>query len=588
MKKLCYLFVFALLLSGCTTVSLGGGMTSGIEDKPGSGITSSGIDTSNAFSERDLSGEYDTKKNAHIQLKGTSASCSSNAVQISGNRITITDEGTYILSGTLDDGMIVVNADKGDKVQLVLRNVQIHSENFAALYVLQADKVFVTLEEGSNNQLSNGGSFTALDNNDVDGVIFSKEDVTFNGTGALMISSPAGHGIVSKDELTVTGGTYEITCASHGLVGKDSVCVAGGDFTLSAGKDGIHAENNDDASLGFVYLKDGAFKITAEGDGISAASHLQIDGGTFDILAGGGSKNGDKHTSDSWGGFPGGMGGYPGRPGGRSTTAVTGDDSTSIKGLKAGGNLLILSGSFVMDTADDGVHSNGNLTVNGGTFQIATGDDGFHADETLAIAGGVVQISESYEGLEGLHVVVSGGEITLTATDDGINAAGGIDQSGMGGNRPNERFGGMGGNSNGSITISGGKLYIKASGDGVDANGTLTITGGHTVVCGPTTGDTATLDFDKSGVISGGTFIGTGASGMAQTFSASEQGVIAVNVGTRQAGTKITLSDTSGNVLLSAEPELSYAVVILSCPQMVKGQTYKITVGTDSGEFEAK
>ena len=159
---------------------------------------------------------------------------------------------------------------------------------------------------------------------------------------------------------------------------------------------------------------------------------------------------------------------------------------------------------------------------------------------------------------------------------------------GMGGGRPGGGgFGGMSGNSNGSIKVSGGTLYIHASGDGIDANGTVEITGGHTTVVGPTRGDTATLDYDVSATISGGTFIGTGASGMAQTFSDSEQGVVAVSVGNQLAGTEIILKDTSGKTLISCKPELDFAVVILSAPDIVKGQTYTITVGSQSGDFEA-
>ena len=219
--------------------------------------------------------------------------------------------------------------------------------------------------------------------------------------------------------------------------------------------------------------------------------------------------------------------------------------------------------------------------MTGGSFTISTGDDGFHADETLTIAAGTITVTESYEGLEGLDIRISGGQIDLTASDDGLNAAGGTDSSGFGGVRGDMFGGGMGGggmsSGNGSIVISGGSLYINASGDGVDANGTLEITGGDTIVCGPTQGDTATLDYDVSGVITGGTFIGTGASGMAQTFSGSEnQGVISVSVGNASAGTAIVLTDAAGNVVLEYTPELNYAVVILSSPNIVKGETYTL------------
>ncbi len=142
--------------------------------------------------------------------------------------------------------------------------------------------------------------------------------------------------------------------------------------------------------------------------------------------------------------------------------------------------------------------------------------------------------------------------------------------------------------SNGSISISGGTIYINASGDGIDTNGTLEIFGGHTTVVGPTQGDTATLDFDKTGVITGGTFIGTGAANMAQSFSDSAQGVIAVSVGSTQAaGTNITLSDASGNVILTHTPEMSFQIIIISTPELRSGNSYSLVVGSISGTVTA-
>lgn len=608
MKKwLISALVFALLLAGCgkMTPSFSTGETEGTNaDQEKVSVS---IDAENLFTQRDREGSFDESKSARITLNGTSASCNSDAVQIDGSTVTITDEGTYILSGSLDNGTIVVNAGKDDKTQLVFNGVELNSKASAPIYILQADKVFITLAEGTENTLSNGGSFETIDENTIDGVIFSKEDITLNGTGSLTVTSPAGHGIVSKDELTVAGGSYTINCAGHALAGKDSVSVADATFHVTAGKDGIHAENNDDASMGYLYIESGSFTITAEGDAISAATAMQIDGGEFSIVSGGGSANAQKETSENWGGFPGGMGGMgggkPGMGGGRSgvtttAAATTTEDSTSIKGIKAGGELAINGGTFTIDSADDAVHSNTDLTVTGGSFTVATGDDGFHADETLTVTAGTINISESYEGLEGLHIKMSGGDVTLVASDDGLNAAGGTDQSGFGGIRGDQFGGGMGGGKggggkggmaagNGSIVISGGKLNVQASGDGIDANGTLEITGGYTAICGPTRGDTATLDYDTSAVISGGTFVGTGASGMAQTFSDSEQGVFAVTVGSQTAGTEILLKDTNGNTILTHTPALDFQVAIISTPDLQKGKTYTITVGDVSGSFEA-
>lgn len=558
------------------------------------------VSETDMFTDRDYRVEYEENSAVLIQLNGDSATCSSNAVKIDGSTVTIQDEGTYVLRGSLDNGMIIVNAESTDKLQLVLEGVTINSETSAPLYIMQADKVFVTLAEGTANTLSNGGSFEAIDENNIDAAIFSKDDLTLNGLGSLQVTSPAGHGIVTKDDLVITSGSYTIDCASHGLDANNSVRLINAAVTVNAGKDGIHAENDEDVALGYVYIESGTYYISAEGDGISAGATLQIENGDFNILSGGGSANSTKEHSDDWGMFGGGKGGHgggkpgqdmkPGQEPGSQTTTSDEDDSVNMKGIKATGNLVVNGGSFVINSADDAVHSNASMVVNGGTFEIATGDDGFHADETLTVAAGTINITESYEGLEGLHIVVSGGDIKLVASDDGMNAAGGTDQSGMGGPRGNDKFGGgfSSGASNGSITISGGSVYMNASGDGIDANGSLEISGGTTIVCGPTQGDTAVLDYDSSATITGGTFIGTGATQMAQTFSSSSQGVIAINAKNQKAGSLLTLTDKNGNQLISYEPALNFALVILSSPDIVQGETYTVTIGEASGEFTAK
>ena len=557
------------------------------------------------FTDRDTRATYDEESAVRIELNGSSISASSDSVQINGTTAILTEEATYIVSGTLDDGMLVVDADEAAKLQIVLDNASITSSTSAALYVLEADKVFVTLAEGSQNALANGGSFVAIDDSDIDGAVYSKQDLTFNGSGALTVTSPAGHGIVGNDDLVLAGGTYTVTSASHGLNANDSVRITGAtDLTLDAGKDGIHAENNDDASLGFVYISGGTFAIEAEGDGISAGAYLQITDGAYDILAGGGSVNGESQSSESWGGFRGG----PMET--ASSAGETSESSTSMKGLKAVSSLVISGGAFTIDAADDAVHTNAGMTVSGGTFAIATGDDAFHADETLTVTGGTIDISESYEGLEALHLDIQGGEISLVSRDDGLNAAGGTDGSAKepveppqdasdgsvappempeGGGRGGR--GGMGGgfssaSSGDSIAISGGTLTIQASGDGLDANGTIEITGGTTVVTGPTSGDTAVLDYDTSAAIAGGTFLGTGAAGMAQTFRSVEQGVVTERV-SGEAGEEIVLADASGTALLTLSPALDFQFIVLSSPDLVSGETYTLTVGGTSTEVQA-
>ena len=600
MKKILSIFLVMLLMlslfTACGTKELNESTTENTTEGTTTDINS--ISSTDMFTERDNRTDYDASTAVTINLNGTTATASSDSVIISGSKITITEEATYVISGELTDGTLIVNAPDTAKLQLVFNGVNIKSGTSAALYILEADKVFLTLTDGSTNTLENGGSFTPIDDNNIDGALFSKQDLTINGKGSLTVTSPVGHGIVCKDDLVITGGKYVVNSASHGLDANDSVRIANSDLTIDSGKDAIHCENTDDTSLGFIYMASGNIKTEAEGDGISASAYMQIEDGTIDLLVGGGSENGEKQSSDNFGGFMGG-----GRPGGmrpnemQSSSDVAEEDSTSMKGLKSTGDILISGGNITVNSADDSVHSDKSVTINGGTFTIASGDDAIHAEETLTVTAGNFNISECYEGLEALHIDVQGGNIKLKASDDGLNAAGGTDQSGTTGGRDGMFGGGpgrpggvpgdMSANSNGSIKISGGTLYINSSGDGLDANGTLEISGGHTTVVGPTQGDTATLDFDTSGIITGGTFIGTGASGMAQTFSDSKQGVIAVTVGNQSAGTKILLKDKNGNTIIEHTPELNFAVVILSSPDIKSGEKYDITVGSTSGEFEA-
>ena len=430
----------------------------------------------------------------------------------------------------------------------MLNGVDITSAESAAIYVREADKVFITTASDSKNTLTNGGTYTAIDDNNIDAAIFSKSDLTLNGAGSLTITAKAGHGVVSKDDLVLTSGTYQIDAASHGLSGKDSVRIASGSYTIVSGKDGIHAENADDTSLGFVYLADGTFDITSDGDGISAGNWLQADGGVYTVKAGGGSENVQKSDGE-WQFGPGQK---------TESTDTTEEDTVSMKAIKAAGELILKGGKYSLDSADDTIHSNANVTISDGEFTLASGDDGIHADSATTISGGTVDITESYEGIEGLSIDITGGDITVTASDDGLNAAGGNDSSG---------FEGPGGDQFAAedgayIQISGGTLKVNASGDGIDSNGDITVSGGETYVSGPTNDGNSALDYNGTGTVTGGIFIAAGSSGMAENFGdSSTQGVMMVTVDSQAAGSAVSLSDSSGNELVSWTPDKEYTLL---------------------------
>ena len=359
--------IMAMSVTACSTVKNSG--TEITADQTSAGATVNGIYSyDDMFTERDLDVGYDESSAVKINLAddsttvtvgddteadasetdetkadenqadesetdGTKADKSetnetkaaSSGVSISGNIITISKEGTYVLSGALSEGQIVVDADSA-KVQLVLDNVDITCASSAAIYVKNADKTFITLAEDSENILMNTAEYEAIDDNNIDAVIFSKDDLTLNGKGTLTINSEYGHGIVSKDDLKLVSGTCNITAKNHALSGKDSVRIAAGTYNLTSGKDGIHSENADDDEKGFVYIASGDFTIESTGDGIDASYVVQIDDGDFEITAGGGAENATKTHNDMPGGDPGSdMGG--GAPSGEAPSgeAPSGD-----------------------------------------------------------------------------------------------------------------------------------------------------------------------------------------------------------------------------------------------------------------------
>ena len=503
------------------------------------------------FSDRDLSGDY--SECTDITLSDSTASCSDSSVTVADGSVTITKAGTYKFSGTFT-GQIIVNAGDSDKVQLVLDNASITKEGSAALYIINADKVFITTVKGTENTLSSTGEFASSDDaTNVDGAIFSKSDITFNGSGTLNVKCESKHGIVTKDDLKITGGTCNITSASQGLSGKDSVRIAGGNITVTSGTDGIHSENTDDTEKGYVYISGGTLNITSGKDCIDASGTVDIKDGTFTFKAGGG-----------------------------SSEKTTGDSTESYKGIKADGVLTISGGTFDIDTLDDAIHSSADVTVSGGTLDISTGDDGIHSGNNTVVSGGEINIAKCYEGLEGQTVTVSGGKVTLTSSDDGINAAGG-DNQGVGGGFGPDSFSA---DSEAKITITGGEIHVNASGDGLDSNGDIEISGGTVYVYGPTSNGNGSLDYENNAVITGGTVIMAGSSGMAMNFgSESTQGSILASTGNASAGTAVKLTDSSGNVIAEFTPTVSFQTVVISTPNITSDGTYTLTVGDSTQEI---
>lgn len=369
-----------------------------------SSATDTGLDTTSMFSERDLEQEPDTSDAETITVQDDSD-------------ITITEEGVYVITGTASNCTIRVEAADDAKVQLVLDGVQITNDSSPAIYVVSADKVFVTTAS-SGNSLSVTGTFTADGDTNTDAVIFAKDDITLNGTGDLTISSTA-NAISAKDELVVTGGTYDITCTEDALEANDSIAVCGGTFVIDTEKDGLHSENSDDDTVGWIYISDGDFTITAGDDGIQATTVLQIDGGTFNI------------------------------------SAVEGLEATSVE---------INDGTFDISASDDGINASQKSTacsiwieINGGTLTITMGSgdtDAVDSNGSITVNGGTIDITAQSAfdymtsgTLNGGTVTVNGSQVTeLTGGFGSMGGFGGGNAGGNGG-----MGGGFGGRGNGGF-----------------------------------------------------------------------------------------------------------------------------------------
>ena len=253
------------------------------------------------------------------------------------------------------------------------------------------------------------------------------------------------------------------------------------------------------------------------------------------------------------------------------------------------GDILIYSGTFDIDSDGDCIHSNNYFRLTDGTLALSTGDDGIHADRTLYIEGGTVEISESYEGLEGNKVEISGGDLAITAYDDGINASGGSDGFFTNFNSDLFKDDEETDEDNG-IVISGGITRINANGDGVDSNTVLTVTGGELYIDGPVNSANGPLDYEHSSSVSGGRVLAIGSAGMAMNFGKeSTQGsILYILPSNRPAGTVITLADAAGNELMRHTSAKAFQAVTVSCPEITEGKTYTLTVGSVSYEIEMK
>lgn len=499
------------------------------------------LSASELVSKRDLDPSYEDGSAVHVALSDSGTTADGEGVSVDGNVVTISAAGTYVLTGELTDGQVVVDAD-GEKVQLVLAGASVSSADSAAVYVKAAEKVFLTLADGTQNSLATTGEYAASDEANIDGVVWAKSDLTVNGAGSLSVSSASGHGIVCKDDLVMVSGSVNVEAAGHAIQAKDSATLTGGEWALTAGTDGIHCGTDEDTSgeKGSVLIAGGSVSITAGSDGVDAAGVLEVDGGDVDVSAGDDGLHAEYALQVDGGSI---------------------EVSKSYEGLE-GSTVTINAGEVDVTSSDDGINAAGEPSSSTG------GSGGGSEPDGSAAADGAPQAPEG----AGEPPQQDGAQPGAGQPSDG--QPGGGQAGGMDENDPTA-----------SLAINGGVIRIEAQGDGVDSNGDLTVTGGELYVSGPNSGGDGMLDFAGTGTVTGGVVMCAGTSSMLQTFSAdgSSQGTIAVSA-SGNAGDLIQLLDEGGNVLASFSPTTSYECILVSAPAVRAGATLTLSHAGETQE----
>lgn len=474
------------------------------------------------FTKNDRDGSWNGATATQIRLAGDSASVSGGGAYVFDGDVVIAQAGRYVVSGTLDDGSIRVSAESGSKIWLMLNGADIRCSDDAPIRIEQADKVFLTLAEGTENSLTGGEAYSESALADkVGGVLFSRDDLTVNGSGTLRITAGYKHGIDANDELVISGGRIVIDAPGDGIHVNEGFRCENAALTIRAGDEGIHVQGNE-AEL---CITSGSFDIESAGAALKSAFNMLLTGGSYTVR-------------------------------------------TQADGLHSGGSVGILGGDFTIRAADDGVHADAAVSVLDGRLLLAECYEGIEA-LTIDLSGGELEIYPADDGLNANGGSYGGmfmrpGETAAAAPAADAEAETWIRISG------------------GSITVVNDTAR---DADGLDSNGDIVISGGSVRVSLSSSGSNNAIDYgSESGgscVITGGEVVACGSAVMAEGFSGSStQCSILYNAGYNvAAGTEVSLRDSDGQVLLRYAPPCTFSSVSLSAPGMKQGETCTLVIG---------
>ncbi len=537
--KVLSLLAVASLLSGCgvNTSDSSSNENGGESTSSTSSYDYDDFDTDTSFSKgEEYVADSDESISAKIVLDGETATITtvddaSAAVSVDDNGVLIQDAGTYLIESTsLYTKSIVINLAKKNQPTLILNGVGISkTSGYAPIVALEKAQLKIKKAKNSKNYIYDGRS-SDYDGDD-NAAIFANKKLEIVGKGSLTVVSDFNNGIGSDASVSAKNGELTIVSVNNCIKAHKAIEIEdsdsdGGIYHLESSEGQcLKSEPSDDATddeklESIITITKGSFILKAAQDAIESYATVSILDGDLQITSGGGS------------------------------SGKLDKDSGSFKGIKSDTEIDISGGTFHINSLDDAIHTNGVINITGGEIYIESGDDGIHADDTFTITDGTINISKSYEGIEAETLYFQGGTTFIVSSDDGVNAAGGSDS-----NKTNPWSSG----STGTLYIQGGNLFINASGDGLDSNGSIYVTGGVTVVAGPTSGGDGPLDVGDGGSYylsqEGGTLIAYGNNSMAINASKGSQKTMLFNHSNSiDNNYYYVLKDASNNVLSVIRP----------------------------------
>jgi hypothetical protein len=509
-------------------------------------LAQSGAQESQSVTSFQAQTSYDESRAAQITLTDQTATVTGQGASFSGQTLTITQGGTYVLTGSGKNIKLVVEAADTDQVHLVFQNLTLEGEG-ALLRINKAQEVVISLTEGSQNALTES---QASDDEEVKATIHSQVPLTLNGTGNLTLTALTKNALEVEDDLKVLGGTYTVKAANHGFKAEGALAIEAATLTIEAGKDGLHAEHDETTERANISLNPTQLSIAAIEDGVDAGNELTIKGGTITV-------------------------------------------SQSEEGLEAR-VIRQLGGDVTIKSSDDGVNaSTGSSSKTSDTSTTSKTSD---ANTTSNTADTSSSASQATTDSATASIAASQATATPVATSQADQAnkdknqtppAPPAGQAPPQGGQPPQNGQGPGGMPPGGqeesdpslqIILEGGTLTIDAEGDGIDSNGTVTINGGSLVVNGSIQGGNGPLDASGDITITGGTVWALGTSDMLQGFAqGSTQASITANIaGT--AGQTLIILDANGKEVARQTASKDFQAVIMSSADLVDGQTYTIQV----------